>query len=98
TSVSVSLAAFVRNAGELFRLRTIPWVLVGAALMAFASGGFAAWFFEFLKVVKGMSEDRATLIFGVALLGGLVGVLAGGVVGDALQRRAPYGRLAAISL
>jgi MFS transporter, Spinster family, sphingosine-1-phosphate transporter len=95
----VSFAAFRRDAIAVVRIRTMRWMLVGGALMAFAAGGYVAWFADFVAQYKGMTIERATLVFGgAAVTGGLAGVLAGGVVGDWLVRRLPYGRLATITL
>jgi predicted MFS family arabinose efflux permease len=95
----VTLGAFQRDLATLLRLRTMRWLLLGAILMAFAAGGLVAWFADFVARVKGMGLDEATAIFGAcAVTGGLLGVLTGGVVGDRLQARLPYGRMAAMSI
>jgi len=53
-------------------------VIASTTVMAFAAGGFGAWFLEFLETEKGMSKGQASTLFGLALFGGLGGVLAGG--------------------
>ena len=45
---SASLRDFAEQAGQLVRIPTMRWVLLGAVIMAFSAGGYAAWFFEFL--------------------------------------------------
>ena len=89
---------FVSQAAALMRIRTMRFVLLGSVLMAFAAGGYVSWFFEFLLQVKGYSANRAIVVFGIAMFGGLLGIISGGIVGDALCRRVPYGRLAAMTI
>lgn len=96
---AVSWRAFWRDLGGVWRIPTMRWLIPGSVLMAFAAGGFLAWFADFLVQTRSMSPTRATAMFGaVALTGGLAGVLAGGIIGDRLQRARPYGRLATMSL
>lgn len=94
----ISFATFVRQARELLLIRTMRWMIAGAVLMAFAAGGYVAWFFEYLAKGKGLGTDRAFVLFGLCLVGGLLGVMSGGSVADRLQRRLSHGRLAAISM
>jgi len=65
--------------------------------MAFAAGGFLAWFIDFLTTVKGMSDEQAFIVFAASLLGGLVGVVTGGIVADRLRQRFTFGRQAAVA-
>jgi len=97
TGPSIGMATYLRHAGELMRVPTLRWVMVGTTFMAFSSGGWLSWFYDFL-LTKGMSQDTALALFGAGLFGGLLGVLSGGSVGDWLQLRRSYGRLAAVSL
>lgn len=90
--------AFASQAAALLRIRTMRFILLGAVLMAFAAGGYVAWFFEFLLQGKGYSANRAMVVFGIAMCGGLVGIISGGIVGDLLCRRVVYGRLAAMTI
>ncbi len=95
----VSWRAFANDARAIARIKTMRWLMLGALLMAFAAGGFLAWFADFVAATKGLSIERATMVFGAAALtGGLAGVVTGGMIGDRLQRRVPYGRMATISL
>ncbi len=87
-----------RSISRLLSIPTYRWTLVGSALMAFAAGGYVAWFFDFLQVGKGASEGLAIQIFGVCLLTGLGGVLFGGYLGDRLTKRVAFGRQAAVAL
>lgn len=91
--------AFVADCLSLSSVRTLWYVLGGSALVTFAAGGYLAWFVEFIERYKDLSRSTATAFFGAsALTGGLLGVLAGGAVGDWLYARRSYGRLIAISI
>jgi MFS transporter, Spinster family, sphingosine-1-phosphate transporter len=89
---------FVADARVLLRIPTLRWVIASTAVMAFAAGGYAAWLKEFLVRDKAMSEPAASALLGMAMFGGLAGVLAGGRVADLLARRAPAGRMWTIVL
>ena len=96
---ATSWRAFVSDAVGVLAVPTMRWAILGAVLMAFSAGGYLAWFADFIRQSKHMSIEKATVVFGVcALTGGLAGVLTGGAVGDYLQRRYPYGRLATMSI
>ncbi len=60
---------------------------VGGILMAFAAGGYLAWFSEFLEKVKGMPTGQSSTLFGFCMVGGLAGVLSGGALADAWLKR-----------
>lgn len=89
-------AKFRSEVGQLFATRSLRFVMMGASMMAFAAGGYLSWFFEFLSTAKGLGAEKAMGVFGIALVGGLAGVITGGVLGDRLRRRWPAGRLVAI--
>jgi MFS family permease len=58
--------------------------------MTFAIGGVAAWMPTYLTVDRGMTPERAGLIFGgIVASAGLVATLAGGIAGDRLRSRIP---------
>jgi MFS transporter, Spinster family, sphingosine-1-phosphate transporter len=82
----------------LVRIRALRRMMVSTTLMAFAAGGYQGWLKDFLEKDKGMSEEAAFQILGVAVLGGLAGVLVGGRVADGLRRRRAHGRPMAIAL
>jgi predicted MFS family arabinose efflux permease len=88
----------IRRMGGLLRVRSLRWVMVSTTAMAFAAGGYQAWLLDFLQDAKGLSETSATQILGLAILGGLAGVITGGRLADRLRRRLPYGRPATIAL
>lgn len=97
--LAVSLSAFGRDLASVWAIPAMRWMLAGAVLMAFAAGGLVAWFADFVAQTKGMSIGRATAIFGAcAVTAGMAGVITGGLIGDRLQARLPYGRMAAMSL
>lgn len=82
----------------LFRIPTFVLVCAVGMLVAFATGAFTAWLPTYLYRVKGLSLATATNWYGGILsLGGCLGVLAGGVIGDALGRRTPAGHLLTIA-
>jgi predicted MFS family arabinose efflux permease len=92
------LRTFVAQSRELLRRPTLRWVMAATASMAFAAGGYLFWFLDFLHLSKGLSKEGASGLFGLALVGGLAGVICGGRVADALRRRWTAGRLITISL
>lgn len=82
----------------LFRIPTFVLVCVVGMLVAFATGAFAAWLPTYLHRVKGLSLRAATTWYGgIQAGGGCLGVVAGGLIGDALMRRTPAGHLLTIA-
>ncbi len=81
----------------LFRTPTFVMVCAVGMLVAFAIGAFNHWLPLYLHRVKHLSIPEASFWFGVlSATGGLVGVIAGGLIGDALARRTPAGHLITI--
>lgn len=77
---------------------TLRWMLVSGVLISFASGGYVTWIVDFTVQVKGMTQDQARPMYAViALTGGVLGVLAGGALGDRWQARSPRGRVLTIA-
>lgn len=74
-------------------LLKIPSYLLNTAAMAamtFAIGGIAAWMPTYLTVDRGLSPERAGLIFGgIVVVAGLIATLAGGIAGDRLRAKVP---------
>jgi MFS family permease len=91
------LGAFFRefrgDARLLLSIRTLRWLIASTTAMAFASGGYLAWFFEFLKRDKGIPEVRANTLLIASLVGGLGGIIAGARIADAMRKRLASGRL-----
>jgi MFS transporter, Spinster family, sphingosine-1-phosphate transporter len=83
---------------ELLRARSLRLLMVSTTTMAFAAGSFAAWFPEFLRHDKRLSEQQTLAVMGASLVAGLIGVLTGGRLGDRWRRRARAGRLWTIVL
>ncbi len=82
----------------LFRTPTFVMVCAVGMLVAFATGAFAAWLPSYLNRVKRFSVPEATLWYGaLSASGGLLGVVAGGVIGDTLARRTAAGHLLTIA-
>ncbi len=84
---------FVADAKVLLRIRTLRWMIASTTVMAFSAGGYNAWLKEFLVREKGMSNEEATALLGLALCGGLSGILVGGRISDALSAKSATGRL-----
>jgi predicted MFS family arabinose efflux permease len=89
---------FVRQGRELLGAPTLRWLMLSTTSMAFAAGGYLAWFVEFLKRHRHMTEGDAMGLLALSLLGGVAGVLTGGRVADALRRRWPNGRMWTIAM
>jgi MFS family permease len=98
SAARLTFAGFVRQSRELLSIRTMRWLMASTTAMAFASGGYLAWFVDFLKDDKKMSEGEAQILLGIGMVGGLCGVIAGGRVADRLRRRIAAGRLWTIVL
>ncbi len=61
---------------------------LGYAGVTFALGALVFWAPEWMKTDKGLSEKEANLVLGIcAVIGGTLGSLIGGLLGDALNRR-----------
>lgn len=89
---------FIADARALLAIPTLRRVMLSATMMAFATGGYAAWLKEFLTRDKHMSNDEAVRLLVFTLFGGLAGILVGGRVADRLRRRWVSGRLWTIAL
>jgi predicted MFS family arabinose efflux permease len=91
---------FYADSRELLRIKSLRWVIGSATAMAFAAGAFSNWLNDFLMSPSGkaMSKDQASTLLGLALVGGLAGILTGGQVSDRLARRIVTGRLWTIVL
>lgn len=87
------ITRFFGEARALLGIRTLRWITLSTTIMAFAAGGYNAWLKEFLTREKHLSEKEASLLLGLALCGGLSGILVGGRVADRLRRRFVNGRL-----
>jgi predicted MFS family arabinose efflux permease len=98
TSLSQDLGGFWESAKILLRIPTLRWMIVGTTTMAFAAGGYNAWLIDFLERDKHMTKAAATNLLSVALVGAVLGVVAGGRIADWLRARTETGRLWTIVL
>lgn len=89
----------LRNGWAAINVRTLRWMLASGILISFAAGGYIFWFVDFVLNYKDVPEEWAVLIYGgIAVSGGLSGVVAGGWVADRLFRRHRHGRVMAIGI
>jgi MFS family permease len=97
TEVAASaLEEFVAASAVVLRTPTLIWIFLGGAMVTFAVNGLIAWAATFMLRVHGLSVATFSAQYGPwGLLGGLAGALAGGWLGDRLQRRWPGGRVVA---
>ena len=67
---------------------------VGYTLMTFSVGGLGYWMPTYMVKTRGMPEGQAGLVFGaVTAVAGLLGTVAGGWLGDKMDRRREGGGL-----
>ncbi|HTR52921.1 MAG TPA: MFS transporter [Kofleriaceae bacterium] len=84
---------FWQAARELLRIRTLRWMMLSTAAMAFATGGYNAWLVDYLERVDHMTKESATSLLVITALGAVGGILAGARVADQLRARTRAGRL-----
>ena len=89
--------SIVRDVLGLFKIPTFVIVCVVGMLIAFATGAFAAWLPTYLHRVKRLPLAQAAVWYGgIQAFGGVLGVIFGGLIGDALMRRTGAGHLLTI--
>lgn len=72
----------------LFKNRGYVMACLGYAAITFALGALVFWAPEWLRADKGMTAESANLVLGVcAVIGGFIGTMLGGVIGDWLSKR-----------
>ena len=72
----------------LFSNRAYLLASLGYAATTFALGALVFWAPEWLSSNKGLSADAASNVLAVcALIGGFIGTMAGGIIGDWLSKR-----------
>lgn len=97
-TVTTSLPGVGHGILHLFRTPTFLMVCAVGMLVAFATGAFAAWLPTYLYRVKRLPLADAAVLYGtLSAAGGLLGVVAGGLIGDALTRRTPAGHLLTVA-
>lgn len=78
----------------LFRNRSFVVNTLAMAAMTFAMGGLAQWMPSFLFRVHHLDVARGNTLFGaITVLAGITGTLAGGWLGDRLQKKTAKGYL-----
>ncbi|HEX4601823.1 MAG TPA: MFS transporter [Gemmatimonadales bacterium] len=91
---ATALGDFGQAAATVLRTPTLIWMFLGGALVTFAVNGLIAWAPSFLERTHGLSMTAVGRQFGVwGLMGGALGGLFGGRVGDALLARWSGGRV-----
>jgi MFS family permease len=84
---------FLASTRALLAIPTMRRLTLGYGMITFALGGMAFWMPRYLEVAKGLTMAQANyLLFGSVTVAGGLGTVAGGFLGDRLQRyttRAP---------
>ncbi len=71
------------------------YATAGLTLMTFSVGGLGIWMPKYLSTMRGYSDTDAGLTLGATLvIGGFIGTVLGGVVGDRLDKRIGGGGVA----
>jgi sugar phosphate permease len=87
---------FVRAGRAVFRTKTLVWLFLGSALIAFSMNGLVAWSPSYLQRELGLIPQTVGRTIGVwGLAGGVLGTVFGGRLGDRLAERFPAGRVIA---
>ena len=98
-SIGAIASHMVGGIRRTLRIPTLRWMLVSGTFVSFAAGGYITWIVDFTVQVKGMSQEQARPLYAfIALSGGVLGVLAGGALGDRWQARTPRGRVLTMAL
>jgi sugar phosphate permease len=80
----------------VFRTKTLVWLFLGSALIAFSMNGLVAWSPSYLQRELGLIPQTVGRTIGVwGLAGGVLGTVFGGRLGDRLAERFPAGRVIA---
>ncbi|GFO63333.1 MFS transporter [Geomonas paludis] len=79
---------------QLFYNRSFVTNTLAMAAMTFAIGGLAQWIPTFLFRTHALNVEKANLMFGaVTVVAGILGTLAGGILGDRWQKKSSKGYL-----
>ncbi len=97
-SLSQGLGGFFESARVLLRIPTLRWIMMSTTAMAFAAGGYNAWLIDFLERDKHMTPTAATNMLSTALVGAVLGVMAGARIADWMRSKTEAGRLWTIAL
>jgi len=86
--------AFRQALASLKKSKPYIWAVLGYCAYTFVVGGVAHWIPSYLQRTFSLTELSANTLFGgIAVGSGLVGTLAGGWLGDYLNRKTPGGHL-----
>ena len=89
----------IKQSWRSINVPTLRWMVLAGILISFAVGGYTTWFIDFVARYKHVDPKKAAFIYGtIAVSGGVCGVVAGGFVGDFLQKRWPSGRVMTIAI
>lgn len=94
----MGLRTLLESGRLLLRIRTLRWLMLSTTAMAFAAGGYAVWFIDFLERDKGMTKRVATALVMAAFVGAVVGIVTGARFADRMRAKAPTGRLWVIAI
>jgi MFS family permease len=87
---------FLRAGRAVLRTKTLIWLFLGGALIAFSMNGLVAWSPSYLQRELGLIPQTVGRTIGVwGLAGGLLGTVFGGRLGDHLAERFTAGRVIA---
>jgi len=87
---------FVRAGRAVLRTKTLIWLFLGSALIAFSMNGLVAWSPSYLQRELGLIPQTVGRTIGVwGLAAGVLGVVFGGRLGDHLADRFAAGRVIA---
>ncbi len=84
---------FFREAASLFRIKTLIFHWLGAAMTLFLVFSLMSWFPTLIMRGYGVGTAEAGKIVGIILAGGLVSAPIGGLLADVWQRRNRRGRM-----
>jgi MFS family permease len=81
-------AGWLADCQQLLTNRDYVLTCLGYAAVTFALGALVFWAPEWMKTDKALSESQASLVLGICtVVGGTLGSITGGLLGDALNRR-----------
>ena len=94
----LGLRALLESGRRVIRIRALRWLMVATTAMAFAAGGYAVWFIDFLERDKAMTKGAATMLVMAAFGGAVAGIVTGARFADRMRMRIATGRLWVIAL
>jgi MFS family permease len=90
------VAELQRAVGLVLRTRTLAWLFLGGALIAFSMNGLVAWSPSYMQRELGLTPPVVGRTIGLwGLLAGVLGTVFGGRLGDVLAERWASGRVLA---